>query len=176
MIKATDAQFRRPEGTIEDPSYVVPLFKAGQPPAPVSHIPTPPYQLSAKSQRRLLVASHILQYYATTGRPVVVSMMQYTTIGKDLETQWKAFIARKGRDVPSTPFITNNFGMIKWLEVFKHHLTWFIGEQNIPLSYLIRENDVAAVIVPPLVANKAYSTEHGLVEEEQLLQLHHFRK
>ena len=95
MIKATSAQFRRPEGTIEDPNYVVPFFEAGQPPAPVPQIPTPPYQLSAKSQRRLLVASHLLQYYATTGRPVVVSMMQYTTISKDLETQWNALIARK---------------------------------------------------------------------------------
>ena len=42
MIKATAAQFRRPEGTIEDPNYVVPFFEAGQPPAPVPQIPTPP--------------------------------------------------------------------------------------------------------------------------------------
>ena len=131
-IKAVDAQLRRPGGTIEDPNYVVPPFKAGQPPAPVPCIPTPPYQSSAKSQRRLLVASHLLQYYATTGRPVLVSMMQYTTIGKDFETQWNALIARKGRDVPSTPFITKNFGIIKWLEVFKDHLTWVIEEQKIP--------------------------------------------
>ena len=61
-------------------------------------------------------------------------MMQYITIGKDFETQWNALIARKVRDVPSTPFITNNFGIIKWLEVFKDHLTRFIGERNIPLS------------------------------------------
>ena len=88
MIQAIAAQFRWLGGTIEDPNYVISLFEAGQPPAPVSRIPTPPYQLSAKSQRRLLVASHLLQYYATTGRPVVVSMMQYTTISKDLETQW----------------------------------------------------------------------------------------
>ena len=108
-----------------------------QPPAPVPRIPTPPYQLSAKSQRRLLVASHLLQYYATTGRPVVVSMMQYTTIGKDFETQWNTLIAKKERYVPSTPFINNNFGIIKWLEVFKDHLTRVIGERNNPLSYLI---------------------------------------
>ena len=86
MIKAVAAQIRRPGGTIEDPNYVVPLFVAGQPPALVPRIPTPPYQLSSKSQRRILVASHLLQYYATTGRPVVVSMMQYTTIVKDFET------------------------------------------------------------------------------------------
>ena len=66
--------------------------------------------------------------------------------------------------------------MIKWLEFFKDHLTRVIEEQNIPLSYLIHKNYVAAVTVPPLPADKAYSTEHGLVEEEQLLQLHHFRK
>ena len=68
--------------------------------------------------------------------------------------------------MPSTPFITKNFGIIKWLEVFKYHLTRVIGEQNIPLSYLIHKNVVAAVIVPPLPADKAYSTEHGLVEDE----------
>ena len=61
MIKAVAAQIRRPGGTIDDPNYVVPPFMAGQPPAPVPHIPTSPYQLSAKSQQPLLVTSHILQ-------------------------------------------------------------------------------------------------------------------
>ena len=83
MIKAVAAQLRQPGGTIEDPNYVVPPFEAGQPLSPAPSIPTPPYQLSAKSQRRLLVAYHLLQYYETMGFPVVVSMMQYTTIGKD---------------------------------------------------------------------------------------------
>ena len=100
-------------------------------------------------------------------------MMQYTTIGKDFKTHWNALIARKERDVPSTPSITKNFGIIKWLEFFKDHLTWVIGERNIPLSYLIRKNDVAAVIVPPLAAGKAYSTEHGSVEEELVARATH---
>ena len=60
MIKAVAAQLRRPGGTIEDPNNVVPPFEAGQPPSPVPCIPTPPYQFSAKSQQRLLVASHLL--------------------------------------------------------------------------------------------------------------------
>ena len=174
MIQAMAAQFRWLGGTIEDPNYFIPPFEAGQPSSPLLCISTPPYQFSAKSQRHLLVASHLLQYYETMGRPVVVSMMQYTTIGNDLETQWKAFIDRKGRDVPSTPFITNNFGMIKWLEVFKNHLARVIGEQNIPLSYHIHKNDVAEVIVPPLAADKAYSTDHGSVEEELVArETHH---
>ena len=164
MIKAVAAQLCRPGGTIEDPNYFVPPFVAGQPPAPVSCIPTSSYQLSNNYQRRLLVASHLLQYYATTSRPIVVDMMQYTTIGKDSETQWNNLIASKEKDVPSTLFITKSFDIIKWIEVFKDHLTHVIGERKIPLSYLIRENDVAAVIVPHLAANKAYSTEHGLVE------------
>ena len=63
-------------------------------------------------------------------------MIQYTTIGKDFETQRNALLAMKGRDVPSTPFITRNFAIIKWLEVFKDHLTQVIGERNISLSYL----------------------------------------
>ena len=71
-----------------------------------------------------------------------------------------------GVDGTSTPFVTKNFGIIKWIEVFKDRLTRVIGERNIPLSYLIRENDIAAVIVPPLAADKAYSIEHGSVEEE----------
>ena len=75
--------------------------------------------------------------------------------------------------MPSIPFIANNFGIIKWLELFKDHLTRVIGEQNIPLSYLIRKNDLAAVIVPPLAADKAYSTEHGSVEEELVARATH---
>ena len=173
MIKAVAAQLFRPGWTIEDPNYVIPPFVAGQPPAPVPHIPTPPYQLSPKSQRRLLVASHLLQYYETTGRPVVVSMMQYTTITKDFETQWNALIARKEKYVPSAPFITKNFGIIEWLELFKDHLTQVIGEQNNPLSYLIRENDVAAVTVPPLAADKAYSIELCSVKEELMARATH---
>ena len=155
MIKVVAAQLRRPGETIEDPNYVVPTLDAGQPREQVPRIPSPPYQLITKSQRHLLVASYLLQYYATTYHPVVVSMTQYTTIGKDFETQWNALIARKGRDVTSTSFITKNFCIIKWLEVIKYHLTGVIGEQNIPLSCLIRKNDAAAVIVPPLAADKA---------------------
>ena len=49
MIKSVAAQLRRPGGTIEDPHYVFPPFESGQPWAPVPRIPTPPYQLSAKS-------------------------------------------------------------------------------------------------------------------------------
>ena len=55
-------------------------------------------------------------------------MMQYTTIVNNFETQCNALIARKGRDVPYTPFITNNFGIIKWVDFFKDHLTRVIGE------------------------------------------------
>ena len=172
-IKAVAAQLCWPGRMIEDPDYVDPLFEAGQPPAPVPHILTQPYQLSAKSQRRLLVASHLLQYYGTTGLPVVVSMMQYTTIGNDFETQRNTLISRKGRDVPSTPFITKNFGIIKWIEVFKDHLTRVVGERNIPLLYLIREKDVAALIVPPLAADKAYSIDHGSIEEELVARATH---
>ena len=63
--------------------------------------------------------------------------------------------------------------MIKWLEFFKDHLTRVIEEQNIPLSYLIHKHDVAAVIIPPLVADKAYSTEHGSVEDELVARATH---
>ena len=100
-------------------------------------------------------------------------MIQYTTIGKDVETQWNALIARKEKCVPSTLFITNNFGIIKWLEVFEDHLTRVIGEQNIPLSYLIRKNYLAAVIIPPLAADKVYSKKHGSVEEELVARATH---
>ena len=62
MIKAVATQLCRPGGTIEDPDYVVPSFVAGQPPAPVPRIPTPPYQLRSKFLWCLLVASYILQY------------------------------------------------------------------------------------------------------------------
>ena len=63
--------------------------------------------------------------------------------------------------------------MIKWLEVFKYHLTRVIGERKIPLSYLIHKNDVAEVIVPPLAADKAYSKEHGSVEDELVARATH---
>ena len=61
MIKAVAAQLCRPGGTIEDPNFVVPPLESGQPPALVPRIPTPPYQLSAKSHWRLLVAYYLLQ-------------------------------------------------------------------------------------------------------------------
>ena len=41
------------------------------------------------------------------------------------------------------------------------------------MAYLIHENDVTAVIVPPLAADKAYSTEHGLVEDELVARATH---
>ena len=55
---------------------------------------------------------------------------------------------------------------MKWTESFTDFLSQVIGHRDIPLAYLVRENDTVPVPAPPLINNRPYSAEHESVEGE----------
>ncbi len=63
-------------------------------------IPTPSYVFGAKSQKRLVTAAQLLQYYETVGRLKTPGNIQWTPIMKNFVEQWKALGDKKKADEP----------------------------------------------------------------------------
>ena len=121
---------RRPGGCIPDPN------PAAQ---PGSTIPTPPFVFGAKSQRRIAVACDLVNYYRTVGRDLTAANLQWNTMMKNFDIQWTALKEKKGEDSPDTPKISKALPVIKWMEAFQDFLNRKIGNQNIPLAYIIQD-------------------------------------
>ena len=78
---------RHPGGCIPDPN----------PGAPVgATIPTPPFVFGAKSQKQIAIACDLVRFYATVGRDLTAANLQWNTVMKNFEIQWKA-LKRKER-------------------------------------------------------------------------------
>ena len=152
---------RRPGGRIPDPD------NAGQ------TIPTPPFVFGAKSQMRLAVACDLVRYYQATGRDLTAANMMWTHVGKNFQTQFKALKAKAEEDPPDVPTITKALPPMKWAEAFKDFLSRVIGVRKIPLSYVIRSEQVVPADAPALATHQPHSTEHGSVEQELVARASH---
>ena len=85
---------RRPGGCVLDPSPGAP---AG------ATIPTPQFAFRAKSQKRIAVTCDLVRFYVTVGCDLTAANLQWNTIMKNFEIQWKALKYRKGDDSPDVP-------------------------------------------------------------------------
>ena len=148
---------RRPGGRVPDPN------PAAQ---PGSTIPTPPFVFSAKSQRRITVACNLVNYYKTVGCELTAANLQWNTVMKNFNIQWTALKEKKGEDSPETPNISKVLPVIKWTEAFQDFLNRKIGNQNIPLAYIIRDEPNPPAVAPPLAPGQPHSIDHGSVEAE----------
>ena len=83
------------------------------------------------------------------------------TIMKNFEIQWKVLKERKVDDSPDVPKISMALPVIKWTEAFQDFLNRKIGNHNIPLAYIIRDEPN-----PPAAAGQPHSIEHGSIESE----------
>ena len=81
-----------------------------------------PFVFGAKSQKRLIVACDLVRYYETVGRNITVANIQWNTVMKNFEVQWKALTSKKEEDEPETPKITKGLNVMKWSESFRDHL------------------------------------------------------
>ena len=88
------------------------------------------------------------------------------TIMKNFEIQWKALKERKVDDSPDVPKISMALPVIKWTEAFQDFLNRKIGNRNIPLAYIIRDEPNPPAAAPPLAAGQPHSIEHGSIESE----------
>ena len=148
---------RRPGGHVPDP------YPAAQ---PGSTIPTPPFVFGAASQRHIAVACDLVKYYITVGCDLTVAILQWNTAMKIFDIQWTTLKEKKGDDSPETPKISKALPVIKWTEAFQDFLNRKIGNCNIPLAYIIRDEPNPPAVAPPLAPGQPHSTEHGSVEAE----------
>lgn len=161
-IKQISENLRRPSGRIPDPNN------------PGSTIPTPPFQFSVKSQKRLTGIGHLLRYYETTGRDATTANVQWTHVGKNFVEQWKVLEDRKKEaKEPEVPVITRTLTIIRWSQTFPDYLAQIMGVRHIPLIYVIRENVDVADPPPALATNQPHSDEHGSVERELIARASH---
>ena len=148
---------RRPGGRVPDPN------PAAQ---PGSTIPTPPFVFGAKSQRCITVACDLVNYYKTVSHDLTAANLQWNTVMKNFDIQWTALKEKKGEDSPETPKISKALPVIKWMEAFQDFLNRKIGNRNIPLAYIIRDEPNPPAVAPPLAPGQPHSIEHGSVEVE----------
>ena len=66
------------------------------------HLPpsSDPFVFGAKSQKRIIVAWYPVRYYKTIGRAIVDANIQWTTVMKNSEIQWKSLIEKKRKYDP----------------------------------------------------------------------------
>ena len=148
---------RHPGGCVPDPN-------PGAPPG--ATIPTPPFVFGAKSQKCIAITCDLVRYYATVGRELTAANLQWSTIMKNFEIQWTALKERKGDDSPDIPKISKALPVIKWTEAFQDFLNRTIGNHNIPLAYIIRDERNPPAAALPLAVGQPHSIEHGSVEAE----------
>ena len=138
-LKQLAGNLRCPGGCVPDPN-----------PAAGSTIPTPPFVFGAKSQRRIAIACDLVKYYVTVGHKLTATNLQWNTIMKNFDIQWTALTEKKGDDSPETPKISKALPVIKWMEAFQDFLSRKIGNQNIPLAYIIHDEPNPPAVAPPL--------------------------
>ena len=73
-----------------------------------STIPMRPYQLGAKSLRRLIGACELMKYYRSVGRTMTSKNVKYEPMIKFFAEQYKVLKDRKKEDDPDTPKITRH--------------------------------------------------------------------
>ena len=100
---------RRPGGCVLDPNSGAP---AG------ATIPTPPFVFGAKSQKQIAITCDLVRFYAMVGHDLTAANLQWNTVMKNFEIQWKVLKERKGDDSPDVPKISKALPVIKWMEAF----------------------------------------------------------
>ena len=78
---------RRPGGRVLEPN-------PGAPAGATIH--TPPFVFGAKSQKQVAIACDLVRLYATVGRDLTVANLQWNTVMKNFEIQWKALKKERG--------------------------------------------------------------------------------
>ena len=120
-----------------------------------------PFQFPTKSQKILLTAMKIADYYKQTDREVKPSMMMWRTL-KSFTIHMSALEETTAHSeiVP----IKSSMPMTKYLEYFKLHLSIIVGFRNCPLDYVIRELLVPTAVGTALLPEDPHSAEHDSIE------------
>jgi len=125
-----------------------------------------PFPISAKSQKRMLIATHAARFYDQVNRDITPAMMEWDTL-KNFDLQYQALLDKKKQDEPDVPKLTSKMSIVKWIESFKLHCYAIVGVRNCPIIYVIRNvADESGITRPPLLPNQPHSAEYGSIEGE----------
>ena len=178
LLKQLKEDLRKPSDTIPDPNWVAPPQQPpvqGQPapPAPVApHIPRPPYVLSPIALRRLNVAADIVRYYLAVGRNLTTVNMRWNGPLTHYMQYMQARKRVKDDDEPELPKITRNLGITLWVDSFELYLEKLYGCRDIPLAYVIREDENPPAL-DAQVTGIPYGALAGSIDRELILRASH---
>lgn len=134
---------------------------------------TPVVIFGAKSQKRLTVACNAVKYYDAIGHPLTAGIMMWTPVLRNFEVQYATLLALKDQDEPDTPRISKALPIMKWSEAFRDYLYSCVGFRQIPLLYVIRENETPANPAPALGHGLPHSIEAGSLIQELIDRASH---
>ena len=92
---------------------------------------------------------------------------------EELRNSMESTKRKKRDDSPDVPKISKALPVIKWTETFQDFLNRKIGNRNIPLAYIIRDEPNPPAAALPLAAGQPHSIEHGSIESELIAQASH---
>ena len=159
-IKMVAENMRKPVGDMQDPNNAN------------ARINVPAKHLGAKSVLRLQYAAKLFQFYEDVGRALTTANTTWEVI-KAFKVECDALEKRgKDEDEPEVPKISKSLPVLKWTVAFQDFSFRALGVRNIPLAYVIREDDVPQPINSQ-ATGKPFSEEHGSVEAELIARASH---
>ena len=145
---------RRPTGTEADPAN------------PNQQIPTRPYNLNAKSKKRLKAVIRILQFYKKVGRTVTPSLLAWRVVSKFIES-WTIIEEKIAEELTKIPRVDKKTTNLRNYEDW--FMTWLetnVGKAGAQLTYVVRKDSVPLTPLPPTAPGEAFSEEFGSVQDE----------
>jgi hypothetical protein len=122
-------------------------------------------RLPAMSVSKLKVASAAVRYFECVGRPLEVENMRWSVL-KHFKEEHASIKSLKDSNTTEVPKVSKSVPVLKWLESFETFLGNVIGSRDIPLSYVIRADEVPSLEAPPLAEDLPYSTIYGSISKE----------
>ena len=124
--------------------------------------------VSSISVQRLIVAANVARYYASIGRTMDASSMQYGKLLFTFKIEWEAYKAIMSEDDPKVPKIVDRDGdrrIISLAPIFLDNLDAIIGTKGL-LRYVLRDEPIVPLEEnDPLDKNAYYGASGGLADE-----------
>ena len=79
-----------------------------------------PMHISAKSEKRIIVASNTTRYYTQVRGSITPANMSWRTLD-NFDMQWQALLKQEMQDDPEVPKLGGNGSILNWIESFKVH-------------------------------------------------------
>ena len=130
-IKVLCSSVRKPGGQMVDPANAEAM------------IVNPGYSISAISERRMKQAVYVASIYNMINRVIDHNSMDRTHLR--LYSEYKALI-EDHEDPERFPEVSCTFGIVKAMDLVPSHLRNRLGIRKVPLSYVIRDDETAALV------------------------------